>query len=268
MVVKFLLLVAPFMIILKMSLVRNVVDLLMESRFAVVHVPSANVVVSNNKSTPAEVKVCDKGRLLERFRKAREASTSKQISSMSDSDESEVEEVCMPDLIPGGGFLDGLEDDLERYDGYEAWLYDLSEQEQAFCGDRHFHVQARLKVKMRPKPSPIVEDCRCHSPRKLERPWDMMKTFDDNIPHREFDNFQMTDALSHAGLESSKSQEKSRRCSQLSHTGADLANFVLGYALKVVNQQEVNNASIYMAPKNDVKGFEYGSFMLHMAGDQ
>ncbi|GKB32990.1 zinc knuckle CX2CX4HX4C containing protein [Tanacetum coccineum] len=76
-------------------------------------VPSANVVVSNNKSAPAEVKESDKGSLLKQFRKAREASTSKHISSMSDSDESEVEEVCMPDVIPGGGFLNGLEDDLE-----------------------------------------------------------------------------------------------------------------------------------------------------------
>ncbi|GJY49138.1 putative RNA-directed DNA polymerase, eukaryota, reverse transcriptase zinc-binding domain protein [Tanacetum coccineum] len=96
-------------------------------------VPNANVVVSNNKSAPAEVKESDKGSLLEQFKKAREASTSKHISSMLDSDESEVEEVCMPDVIPGGGFLNGLGDDLERYDGYEARLYDLSEQEQAFC---------------------------------------------------------------------------------------------------------------------------------------
>nr|GFC34956.1 hypothetical protein [Tanacetum cinerariifolium] len=88
-------------------------------------VSSANVVVSNNKSAPAEVKVSDKGSLLEQFWKAREASTSKHISSMSDSDESEVEEVCMPDVIPGGGFLDGLEDYLERYDGYKARLYDF-----------------------------------------------------------------------------------------------------------------------------------------------
>ncbi|GJT96978.1 zinc knuckle CX2CX4HX4C containing protein [Tanacetum coccineum] len=96
-------------------------------------VPSANVVVSNNIFAPAEVEESDKGSLLEQFRKSREASTSKHISSMSDSDESEVEEVCMPDVIPGGGFLNGLEDDLERCDGYEARLYDLSEQEQAFC---------------------------------------------------------------------------------------------------------------------------------------
>ncbi|GKC55028.1 hypothetical protein Tco_1077773, partial [Tanacetum coccineum] len=96
-------------------------------------VPNANVVVSNNKSAPVKVKESDKGSLLEQFRKACEASTSKHISSMSDSDESEVEEVCMPYVIPGGGFLNGLEDGLERYDGYEARLYDLSEQEQAFC---------------------------------------------------------------------------------------------------------------------------------------
>ncbi|GKC81229.1 hypothetical protein Tco_1136946 [Tanacetum coccineum] len=62
-------------------------------------VPSANVVVSNNKSAPTDFKVSDKGSLLEQSRKAREASTSKHISSMSDSDESEVEEVCMPDVM-------------------------------------------------------------------------------------------------------------------------------------------------------------------------
>ncbi|GKG62410.1 hypothetical protein Tco_0634183, partial [Tanacetum coccineum] len=44
-----------------------------------------------------------------------------------------MEEVCMPYGIPGGGFLDDMEDDLDRYDGYEAQVYDLTEQEQAFC---------------------------------------------------------------------------------------------------------------------------------------
>ncbi|GJW61687.1 zinc knuckle CX2CX4HX4C containing protein [Tanacetum coccineum] len=88
---------------------------------------------TNKAVKSTQVKKVYKTSIVSTFRKAREASTSKHISSMSDSDESEVEEVCMPYVIPGGGFLNGLEDGLERYDGYEARLYDLSEQEQAFC---------------------------------------------------------------------------------------------------------------------------------------
>ncbi|GKC44445.1 hypothetical protein Tco_1062167 [Tanacetum coccineum] len=51
----------------------------------------------------------------------------------SDSDDSEVEEVCITDPILGGGFLDGLEADLDGYNGYETPVNDLNEQEQAFC---------------------------------------------------------------------------------------------------------------------------------------
>nr|GEY93758.1 zinc knuckle CX2CX4HX4C [Tanacetum cinerariifolium] len=64
-----------------------------------------------------------------------DASTSKQ-NNFSKSDESEVEEVFVSFGKPGGGFLDDLEDDLDRYDGYEAHIYDLTEQEQALC-DRY-----------------------------------------------------------------------------------------------------------------------------------
>ncbi|GJT23468.1 retrotransposon protein, putative, ty1-copia subclass [Tanacetum coccineum] len=64
--------------------------------------------------------------------KTREASKNKH-HSLSDSEESEVEEVCMPDHISGGGSLDRLEDDLDGYDGYEAQFCDLNEQGQAFC---------------------------------------------------------------------------------------------------------------------------------------
>nr|GEU34818.1 ATPase, F1/V1/A1 complex, alpha/beta subunit, zinc knuckle CX2CX4HX4C [Tanacetum cinerariifolium] len=94
---------------------------------------NTNVVSTNNKSAPAEVNGSDKGSLWEQFRKSCEVSTSKHSSSMSDSKDSEVEEVCMPGVIPGGGFLDGLEDDLDCYDGYEAQVYDLTERGQAFC---------------------------------------------------------------------------------------------------------------------------------------
>ncbi|GKA80985.1 hypothetical protein Tco_0787677 [Tanacetum coccineum] len=83
----------------------------------------------NTKSVYAkvegQVKGSDKGSILEQFRKSREDSSSKSIS---DSDDSEVEEVCMPYGISGGGLLDVLEDDLD--------CFDLTEQEQAFC-DRY-----------------------------------------------------------------------------------------------------------------------------------
>ncbi|GKD44488.1 ATPase, F1/V1/A1 complex, alpha/beta subunit [Tanacetum coccineum] len=39
---------------------------------------------------------------------------------MSGTDESDEDEVFMPGVIPGGGFLDDMEDDLDFYDGYEA----------------------------------------------------------------------------------------------------------------------------------------------------
>ncbi|GJV99695.1 importin subunit beta-1 [Tanacetum coccineum] len=45
-------------------------------------------------------------------------------------DESDDDEVYMPH---GGGFTDGMEDDLECYDGYGTHVYDLTPQEQAFC---------------------------------------------------------------------------------------------------------------------------------------
>ncbi|GJX42801.1 hypothetical protein Tco_0257791 [Tanacetum coccineum] len=45
-------------------------------------------------------------------------------------DESDDDEVYMPH---GVGFTDGMEDDLECYDGYGTHVYDLTPQEQAFC---------------------------------------------------------------------------------------------------------------------------------------
>ncbi|GKF03981.1 hypothetical protein Tco_0034649 [Tanacetum coccineum] len=82
-------------------------------------VPNIKEVSTNTKLVPAKVKGSDKGSLWEQFTKASEASTSKHKSSMSDT-ESDEDEVCMSDVIPGGGFLDGLEDDLDCYDSYEA----------------------------------------------------------------------------------------------------------------------------------------------------
>ncbi|GJS20258.1 hypothetical protein Tco_0448890, partial [Tanacetum coccineum] len=82
-------------------------------------VPNIKEVSTNTKLVPAKVKGSDKGSLWEQFTKASEASMSKHKSSMSDT-ESDEDEVCMSDVIPGEGFLDGLEDDLDCYDSYEA----------------------------------------------------------------------------------------------------------------------------------------------------
>ncbi|GJX94762.1 zinc knuckle CX2CX4HX4C containing protein [Tanacetum coccineum] len=86
----------------------------------------------------------DKGRLLEQFLKSREASKDKH-HSLSDSDDSEVEEVCITDPIPGGGFLDGLKADLDGYDGYKAPVYDLNEQEQAFYDQYDIRLNSRRR---------------------------------------------------------------------------------------------------------------------------
>nr|GFA36375.1 hypothetical protein [Tanacetum cinerariifolium] len=82
-----------------------------------------------------EVNESINGSLLEQFLKSHDASMSKQ-NNFSKLNESEVEEVSMSFGKPGGGFLDDLKDDLDRYDGYEAHVYDLTEQEQALC-DRY-----------------------------------------------------------------------------------------------------------------------------------
>ncbi|GKB06694.1 zinc knuckle CX2CX4HX4C containing protein [Tanacetum coccineum] len=74
------------------------------------------VVSTNNSYAPEKDNESKKARFLEKFLKTREASKNKH-HSLSDSEESEVEEVCMPDHISGGGSLDHLEDDLDGYDG-------------------------------------------------------------------------------------------------------------------------------------------------------
>nr|GFA61692.1 hypothetical protein [Tanacetum cinerariifolium] len=86
---------------------------------------------TTTKSIHAKVTGVKKGSLLEHFLESRKASKSK-INARSNSNESEVEEVCMPN----GGFLNDLEDDLDCYDGYEAQVFDLTEQDQAIC-DRY-----------------------------------------------------------------------------------------------------------------------------------
>nr|GEX96306.1 hypothetical protein [Tanacetum cinerariifolium] len=61
------------------------------------------------------------------FKKAKENSKSK-VSELED--KFDEDEVYMP---YGGGGMDGLEDDLDCYDGYGTQVYDLTPQEQAFC---------------------------------------------------------------------------------------------------------------------------------------
>ncbi|GKB96389.1 hypothetical protein Tco_0982526, partial [Tanacetum coccineum] len=63
--------------------------------------PNAKGVLTTLGSVLAEVNRSVKGSLLEQFRKTHEASTSKDKSAIEDSDESEVEEVCGPDMLPG-----------------------------------------------------------------------------------------------------------------------------------------------------------------------
>ncbi|GJQ92197.1 zinc knuckle CX2CX4HX4C containing protein [Tanacetum coccineum] len=102
------------------------------------------VVSATISNAPAKECGNDKGSLLEQFLKSCEASKEKH-HSLSDSDESEVEEVCIPDPIPGGGFLDGLEADLDGYDGYETPVYDLNKQEQSFCDQYDIRLNSRRR---------------------------------------------------------------------------------------------------------------------------
>nr|GEU60580.1 hypothetical protein [Tanacetum cinerariifolium] len=106
--------------------------------------PDNNKLSTTFKSLPMEVKGNDNGSLWEQFNKSRNASTSKQ-NSISDTDSSEVEEVCMTYGILGGGFIDDMEDDLYRYDGYEAQVYDLTEEEQAFCDWYDIRLNSRCR---------------------------------------------------------------------------------------------------------------------------
>ncbi|GJX49478.1 zinc knuckle CX2CX4HX4C containing protein [Tanacetum coccineum] len=102
------------------------------------------VVSTNNSYAPEKDNGSKKVSFLEKFLKTREASKNKH-HSLSDSEESEVEEVCMPDHISGGGSLDRLEDDLDGYDGYEAQFCDLNEQGQVFCDQYNIHLNSRRR---------------------------------------------------------------------------------------------------------------------------
>ncbi|GJR07607.1 hypothetical protein Tco_0790259 [Tanacetum coccineum] len=75
--------------------------------------------------------------LWSRFNKGKENAKSK---SSELEDESDDDEVYMPH---GGGFIDGMEDDLECYDGYRTHVYDLTPQEQAFCDQYDIRLNSR-----------------------------------------------------------------------------------------------------------------------------
>ncbi|GKA21408.1 hypothetical protein Tco_0701397 [Tanacetum coccineum] len=75
--------------------------------------------------------------LWSRFNKGKENAKSK---SSELEDESDDDEVYMPH---GGGFIDGMEDDLECYDGYRTHVYDLKPQEQAFCDQYDIRLNSR-----------------------------------------------------------------------------------------------------------------------------
>ncbi|GJX22917.1 hypothetical protein Tco_0227362 [Tanacetum coccineum] len=75
--------------------------------------------------------------LWSRFNKGKENAKSK---SSEIEDESDDDEVYMPH---GGGFIDGMEDDLECYDGYRTHVYDLTPPEQAFCDQYDIRLNSR-----------------------------------------------------------------------------------------------------------------------------
>ncbi|GJZ73597.1 hypothetical protein Tco_0637743 [Tanacetum coccineum] len=93
-----------------------------------------------NKVVTEEVKVQEEDILWSLFKAAKEASTSKAKSPTLDvEDESDEDEVSMPDVMPSGGFLD----DLDCFDGYEAQVYDLPEKMQAFCDQYDIRIKSR-----------------------------------------------------------------------------------------------------------------------------
>ncbi|GKA93180.1 zinc knuckle CX2CX4HX4C containing protein [Tanacetum coccineum] len=107
--------------------------------------PKTNEGSTSTNTVPADVNDSYKGSLWEQFSKSREASKSRHKSPMSGTDESDEDEVFMPGVIPGEGFLDDMEDDLDFYDGYEAQVYDLSEKEKAFCDQYDIRLNSRCR---------------------------------------------------------------------------------------------------------------------------
>ncbi|GJZ30149.1 hypothetical protein Tco_0575196 [Tanacetum coccineum] len=80
--------------------------------------------------------------LWENFKAGKVASSSKsKITSLDD--DSDDEEVYMPDGMTGGGSMYGLEYDLDCYDDYETQVYDLTPQEQAFCDQYDIRLNSR-----------------------------------------------------------------------------------------------------------------------------
>ncbi|GJX49932.1 hypothetical protein Tco_0276777 [Tanacetum coccineum] len=94
--------------------------------------PNLKNVSTNTKSVLAEAKGSENGSLWEQFSMTHAVSMSQPKSSMSYTDESDKDKVYMPDVLPGGGFLEDMEGDLDCYNGYEAQVYDIAEKEQAF----------------------------------------------------------------------------------------------------------------------------------------
>ncbi|GJR29408.1 hypothetical protein Tco_1105640 [Tanacetum coccineum] len=118
--------------------------------------PQEPILSDCNKSVNEEVvKVQEKGSLWSRLKEVKEASTSKPKSPMMYlEEESDEDKVFLPDddmskyiSSTSKGFnLD--EDNLDCYDGYEARVYDLPEQMQAFCDHYDIRINSRVSERM------------------------------------------------------------------------------------------------------------------------
>ncbi|GJW44848.1 zinc knuckle CX2CX4HX4C containing protein [Tanacetum coccineum] len=103
------------------------------------------------KSVVAEGMTKDKGNLWERFKEAKEAATSKPRSSNNIEDDSDEDEVYMPDeftlkfISSTGGELTMEDDDLDCYDGYEAQIYDVPWNLQKFCDQYDVLLNSRVR---------------------------------------------------------------------------------------------------------------------------
>ncbi|GKC26646.1 zinc knuckle CX2CX4HX4C containing protein [Tanacetum coccineum] len=104
-----------------------------------------NEALTSTKLVIKDDMVNDKGSIWERFKEVKRALTSDM------KDESDEDEVYMSDddmskyiSLTGGGFT-MEDDDLDCYDGYEAQIYDLPEQMQAFRD--HYDIRLNSHVK-------------------------------------------------------------------------------------------------------------------------